>query len=104
MFSDMLELKILINKRFDKIEEMIFLSDQKEQMKKDEIIHYVEEKATKSGCSGIPVSEIFEQKEFRSLCELAKEERIKAIYNAILIGFTNGIEYAKKELKTEKTI
>lgn len=95
MFSDVLELKILINKRFDKIEEMILLAP-KEQIKKEEIIHYVEEKATKSGCSGIAVSEIFEQKEFRSLCELAKEERIKAIYNAILIGFTNGIEYAKK--------
>lgn len=92
------EYQVEIMSEIKRLEEMIKVALPESTIingEKNGMAERVQEKLDEIGCADMPISEIFSKEQWNMLIEYSKEDKIMALYYAIVIGFANGFEKGK---------
>lgn len=93
---EFLEYKAAVESRLDRIEEMLRLALFNLKRGETDTEKYACEKIEKAGCGDVPVSEMCSGDELNMLMEYGEEHKNLSILYASAIGFSNGVEWSRK--------
>ena len=71
---------------------------------KENVEEYRNLRLEQSGCEDVPISEMYSQEELRMLASYAKDHNFEAVFDALAIGFSNGVKWERKKLKSYKPL
>lgn len=94
---DAFEIRMELKGSMDRIEEMLKEALPEFVVTRDSIAEYSKNKLEKVGCSELASSEVRTKEEWDMIREFAKKDRISAMFHALLIGFSNGVEWERKK-------
>lgn len=97
MSVEAFEMRVLVERKLNEFEDI--LKKTFPELNKDSDIDmkkYVENRLKDSGCYDVPCNEVYSPAEWNSLLRLAQKDKVTAVYNALVIGFVNGVEWERK--------
>lgn len=62
---------------------------------KKELEKYAIGRIAEVGCANLPVAEMYTNEQWEMISNLARQDSIAAVFNALVIGFANGVEYGR---------
>lgn len=97
---DALETKIIVEEKMNKFEEMLRMAfpDLNKCFGKD-IKEYTDKKIKDTECEDVSIEEAFSSDEWKMVNDFAKDDIMGAIYYALVIGFMNGVEWERKNIR-----
>lgn len=97
MSVEAFEMRVLVERKLNEFQDMLKMAFP--ELNKDSDIDmkkYVDKKMKDSECYNVSLNEIYSVAEQNSLLQLAKRDEIAAVFYALVIGFTNGVEWERK--------
>lgn len=97
MSVEAFEMRVLVERKLNEFQDMLKMA--LPELNKDSDIDmktYADKKMKDSGCYNIPLNEVYSVAEWNFLSQLAKRDEVAAVFNALVIGFANGVKWENK--------
>lgn len=92
------EMRMEVKQKLDEFENMLKMAFPDLNKSSDmNIKEYTDKKIKSANCQDVPSGEVYNSDEWKMFYELAKKDSGSAVYNALIVGFMNGVEWERKK-------